>query len=297
MATLPAVPPPPPPAPPSSIGIIRGTPSSLKETQCDAAYPDCKTEVRRACTFLKNRLPEDTILLSHNRVVASILQEGPMCGLCALSMATEMTGKKVDVDLIFSTAKDRQFTKQGEMFSAADMMSLAEEITQEKCVLLDKSLQTCIVVSHLIKGNPVLVPYDSDCNHEPCLKEGRKAHWAVLTGVLFVMSDHQSSVQDQNYEQDDRLNYLYHSKGDYSDLSLEQLSNLNSNCDIYFFAKQGKSKHLQCWNSEDLRASNCNLTKIDPERDNEHYIRPEGGLEEGLKNKVVIIMKNCTAPS
>lgn len=40
------------------------------------------------------------------------------------------------------------------------------------------------VIKHLTKGWPILISYDADGNHQPCLKKGHKAHWAALLGYF-----------------------------------------------------------------------------------------------------------------
>ena len=53
-----------------------------------------------------------------------------------------------------------------------------------KADVVDGNLFTnrLLLLKYLLLGWPVLVPYDNDKNFEPCLKNGHKAHWAVLTG-------------------------------------------------------------------------------------------------------------------
>lgn len=51
-----------------------------------------------------------------------------------------------------------------------------------------------IIVEHLEKGYPILVPYDSDRNHEPCKAKGYYAHWAVLTGTYYLYDNILNSV-------------------------------------------------------------------------------------------------------
>ena len=38
------------------------------------------------------------------------------------------------------------------------------------------------ILGFLLRGMPVLVPYDNDRNFEPILQNGHKAHWAIITG-------------------------------------------------------------------------------------------------------------------
>jgi len=55
----------------------------------------------------------------------TIIQQGPQCGLVALSMAAESLGLSVDIELLFNKAKQMGITKQGEMFRATDLCKLA----------------------------------------------------------------------------------------------------------------------------------------------------------------------------
>ena len=69
------------------------------------------------------------------------------------------------------------------MFSAKDMGLLAKKYYELRFTVVDNGLEDYVqLIKHLCKGYPILVPYDADRNHEPCLKRGQKAHWAVITG-------------------------------------------------------------------------------------------------------------------
>lgn len=70
------------------------------------------------------------------------------------------------------------------VFAAHDMARLASDIYQCKAEVLKGNLfeNRHILLSHLLQGHPVLVPYDNDKNFEPCLQNGHRAHWAVITG-------------------------------------------------------------------------------------------------------------------
>jgi hypothetical protein len=60
---------------------------------------------------------------------------------------------------------------------------------------------------------------------------------------------------------------------------------------VHVLALQGKSRHLSAWPLSDLVASNENLRQLDPERQASEleYIVPEGGLQEGLCGKAILI--------
>lgn len=60
---------------------------------------------------------------------------------------------------------------------------------------------------------------------------------------------------------------------------------------VHVLALQGKSRHLSAWPLPDLVESNENLRQLDPERQASEleYIVPEGGLQEGLCGKAILI--------
>ena len=44
------------------------------------------------------------------------------------------------------------------------------------------------MLTHLMSGKMLLVPYDCGHNHGPALYGGKKAHWALVTGVVLAVS-------------------------------------------------------------------------------------------------------------
>ena len=114
------------------------------------------------------------------------------CGLVVLKLCSDMVQKDIHVknkcpdkeifDLL-QLAKDSGFTYHGEMFSARDMSVLAKMYYQMNYKVVTSGLEDYTgLIHHILQGYPVLVPYDADRNNEPCLKNGHKAHWAVVTG-------------------------------------------------------------------------------------------------------------------
>lgn len=86
---------------------------------------------------------------------------------------------------LLNVAKKLSFTSEGEMFSAYNLSILAKEFYSLEAKVVDCGLDNVDeLVNHLYSGNPILVPYDASANHSPCLANGHKAHWAVLTGKL-----------------------------------------------------------------------------------------------------------------
>jgi hypothetical protein len=71
----------------------------------------------------------------------------------------------------------------------------------------------------------------------------------------------------------------------------EALRLLPSTDRVHVLALQGKSRHLGAWPLRDLVQSNENLRQLDPEREASEleYIVPEGGLQEGLCGKAILI--------
>lgn len=98
--------------------------------------------------------------------------------------------------------------------------------------------------------------YDSDANHEPCLKRGHRAHWILVHGYLREINTSSSSNE--------------------YDLVLVQ---------------HGKSKFLAAFALRDLFQSNCQLLETDPKRRNEsEYCLPQNAsLHESLCNLFIAI--------
>ena len=131
------------------------------------------------------------------------LQEGPQCGLVALSLAAlarghrgevqevqEVQGKQVEVQEVQELAVSRGFTKQGEMFSCRDMAALAEEVlgveeASPEVVGVERLEDSAWLAAALAAGRLLLVPYDCAANHSPCLEGGRRAHWALVAGLAW----------------------------------------------------------------------------------------------------------------
>ncbi|KAI1302379.1 UPF0692 protein C19orf54 -like protein [Halotydeus destructor] len=187
--------------------------------------------------------------------VKSIIQDGPMCGLVAASMASQLFGEEVPTEILFEHAKKLGFTRNGEMFSVYHMKALLESLLQVDAQVVEStSVDSSQLIGHLHNGWPILVPYDADGNHEPCLKRGHKAHWAVAVGCCALSSESHDFEQVVKVE---------------SALELVQREH-----QFYVFAKQGKSRYLKAWNFEQLWKSNQNLEEPDPKLDKQTYVIP-----------------------
>ncbi|XP_039281547.1 UPF0692 protein C19orf54 homolog isoform X2 [Nilaparvata lugens] len=182
------------------------------------------------------------------------------CGLVALAMATTATPTPVSTIELFRRAKERGFTYQGEMFSAENMATLADTVLRPwfNVELVSQGLDGGHVMNCMRKGALLLVPYDASGNYWPCLKRGHKSHWAVVCGAAQSQSD--ATVQ--------------------------------------VFVRQGKSRRLLLWPLTELRASNDQLVEFCPRRgeDGSPYMLPEGGVEAGLRSKVVVLRMTHRTP-
>lgn len=120
------------------------------------------------------------------------------CGLSALSIAVELLKKhqgdgtttlpvdqEQELDSLLKMAQLKGFSCQGEMYSAENLAKLAKEFYGLECLVTSDGFRDDnFVISEVLKGSAVLVPYDADKNHEPCQENGHRAHWALVTGQL-----------------------------------------------------------------------------------------------------------------
>uniref|UniRef100_A0A4W3KEZ8 Actin maturation protease n=1 Tax=Callorhinchus milii TaxID=7868 RepID=A0A4W3KEZ8_CALMI len=211
-----------------------------------------------------------------NKFIPSLIQDGPQCGLVALRMAGHLLDphRAVSLDEMVSLAVARGYTVQGEMFSAIDMKSLAEELYPCQGHLLTEGLagsNRTIIINHLVNGYPVLLPYDEDFNHEPCQRGGHRAHWAAVSGgtsLPFPGKLHPTDPPSQaGYPGDSVI-------------------------ETHLLAKQGKSLRYQMWEYQRVLESNAQLREFDPKRatDGTAYVVPKGGVQSGLCGNVLLLV-------
>ncbi|XP_071979175.1 actin maturation protease-like isoform X2 [Engystomops pustulosus] len=297
--------PPPPPPVLSPPPFVKSKFFKKVAENSDPSVGGCE-ELKRLIRNRQNRLGEDLKWLLYNQHIPSLIQEGPQCGLVALWMAggTLSAQQEVTLDLIVQVASSRGFTIHGEMFSdlpvitelappmvvtdlcdlslLADNMSLlAEEVFGCRCELLTGGMEgenRERILRHLTAGLPVLIPYDEDFNHEPCQKNGHRAHWAVVSGVLLGM-------RSGSYDPDPEVPNLF--QPPLSPLSI----NTGDIEETYLIAKQGKSLRYQLWGYECLSRSNNQLQHLDPKRscDGNDYVLPAGGVQAGLCGKILLL--------
>ncbi|XP_062916461.1 actin maturation protease isoform X3 [Mobula hypostoma] len=134
----------------------------------------------------------------------------------------------VSLEDIVNCAIEKNYTAQGEMFSGDNMVKLAKEVFACHGEVLSGGLlgiNKTRILLHLKAGYPVLIPYpcklltdakpaqtgaaahgclarcrlellnlrkgsyDEDFNHEPCLRKGHRAHWAVVSVCCLLHID------------------------------------------------------------------------------------------------------------
>ncbi|KAM9801467.1 actin maturation protease [Neosynchiropus ocellatus] len=288
--SVPGRPPPPPvPPPPPPLTVAAPAPRKKLYQTIGSSRSAVEGDYKEACLLIKQRensFRQDLQWVLRNTYVPSLIQDGPQCGLVALWMATQLGATKIDMDAVTQMALKRGFTAQGEMFSARNMALLAEEVCGCRAELLSGGLggnNAQVIVSHLWSRQPVLIPYDEDFNHEPCQRDGHRAHWAVASGVLVSLDE--GVMRKEELEADPTLPWLY------------LLTDGNASCpfsklqDVYVLAKQGKSLRYQIWKLDTLAESNKQLKMMDPERasDGTPYVVPDGGVEAGLAGQAVLI--------
>ena len=147
------------------------------------------------------------------------------------------------------------------------------------------------VIKHLTKGWPILISYDADGNHQPCLKKGHKAHWAALLGYCLIIEKHNFSKElIKNCDPDSDVCNLFHLKSSSNtlDKDLEQYLTKVNNFELFLFGKQGKSLNIIIFNYNQLIESNLNLTEMNPKYANEFSLH-QTNVTQGLSNQALFI--------
>lgn len=253
------------------------------------------------------------VTVSYAHDVPPVIQNGPMCGLVSITLAAQLLYRikepseilhisdKFHPENILEYAITNGLSKKGEMFSSDVMKQLIETHLPCRAEIINiKSPNTLQeLLSEVILGHStVLVPYDADKNHSPCLARGHKAHWCLVVGVCLVLDSiapltldllkccqlEPGSLSHYVLCDDSTEAFSQHIK---TNPTVSQLLECNH---VYVFARHGKSSHLGLWSLRDLMRSNDNLIEVDPQRSNQQeYVIPSGGLEDGLKNKIVLV--------
>lgn len=272
---------------------------------CASAHVrDVSRQCREIIALAENSTDQKLWLLCHREVSPKLQGRRPRCGLSALSMAAELLQKQdndgaicpmeetQELDNLLKMAQARGFSYQGEMYSAENLAKLAKEFYGFEYLVTRTAFEDTsnnFVISEVLKGNAVLIPYDADKNHEPCLENGHRAHWALITGILCELDG--NSFDWTMCKQDDNMPMLFHASPS-SKFILPQNGKFQN---TYLCVKHGKSRHTAVWTLESLRHSNANLFELDSskERQTGQYLIPEGGLCKELCGKVVVLFSKA----
>ncbi|UXI17442.1 SERTA domain-containing protein 2 [Sarcoptes scabiei] len=256
-------------------------------------------------------------LLSFYNHCDPIIQIGPTCGLVALLMCLKSITKiEIDLPEILERAKSHGYTKFGEMFSvlifdsdfSAENMSnfINKEFLLRSELKSDTERSMLTIVKHLCQGLPILIPYDADANYEPCMKEGSRAHWAILNGFC-ILSEVEKDVLERNQppslikqtDLDNELQLFEILDEDHHQWRkiyhyIKRFLTLDK---LFVYARQGRSRHLQIWSFKKLMQSNQNLKKVsskilnDPERSEMIYPQ-DGRIDKTLANNFILIFRD-----
>ncbi|GIY39188.1 UPF0692 protein C19orf54 homolog [Caerostris extrusa] len=270
----PSLPPPPPSLPPQLKFNSKKSETILAEHQ----HRHISIEILNNIHYL---FGDNKNVVSFYNPVHPVIQEGPCCGIVALSMASQFFNKIVSPSEILIAAKALNFTKSGEMFSAYNMAKLASSLISCEASVIN-NLSPYEILNHIADGWPVLIPYDADKNHVPCLNNGRNAHWAILCGICFSVSDEANLLLD-TCNAIDKTSNIYN-------LTCKTLTKhlLNNAERVCIYAYQGKSKRLAAWQLDTLLESNKNLFEATKKYSHDDMIIPSNGLLE-LNDKAVLL--------
>ena len=251
----------------------------------------------------------DEVLHSKNIAVTCVwdinpvIQDGPMCGLVALSMASQLLHESQPIpanchpDTLLNFAKESGFSKQGEMFSVDNMLQVAKH-HMDCCGRSTHIHSLDAVMLSLLQREAILVPYDADKNHSPCLAKGHKAHWCILVGFAAVLNRNMCNKEVLRLLEyctpNPRLSGHYQLKEEFRPdfARMLSLSVEAGVAELYVFARHGKSRHIGLWSYRELNQSNGNLVEVGPQISYPgEYIVPHGGINEGLCSKVLVLSK------
>lgn len=186
-----------------------------------------------------------------------IQQSGPQCGFAALAMIASSVGKFYTPDYLVSEAKMLDITNNGEMFSADWLTDFASYLLSQhfEVTMFSNSISgySELFKQYIHEDSLVMIPYDADFNHQPFMKSGHRAHWAIICGYV-------DGGSEENF---------------------------------YVIARHGKSAHPTVWKFTDLLNSNDNLLELAPKRQTDSlvYKVPKGGVKEGLCSKWILFKR------
>lgn len=241
-------------------------------------------------------------LVSFIHNVRPVLQRRrPMCGLVALSMASDlMYGTIKDSTeplLVLEYAQKRSYTNQGEIFSSQHLLTMSQDLLNCTGDIIDSNKITpSLVLEWLTSNKAILIPYDCDKDHSPYLSSGHSAHWCILVGAVFNVT-HVPFTFDRlkpyliTLENTANECYLFSQPSETCIRPIidSLVDSLDFSNDFHVFTRHGKTRHLNLWKLKDLLLSCSNLKDFNPKKDPSDYVIPEGGIEKTLSSQVVML--------
>lgn len=270
-----AVPTPPPAPPPPAFPPA----SSLGAT---GKFIPLAEEVKYLVEPLCSRAKEQgSAVFTLVHAVEPVIQQGPMCGLVALSIASLLlTGKPHSPEQLLSKARKKGYSNNGEIFSAQHLLDLATSELQCKGSLVHTTTVTSgDILTSIAQRRALVVPYDADKDHSPCLAQGHRAHWCTLVGFAVTSLPPPTVAPGTHVELSP------------ADLEMKLLQDLGKD-QVYVFARQGKSRHLGLWGLPALLESNANLVEAGDHRSPTHYVIPSQGICQSLAS----LLLNLVSP-
>ena len=277
------------PAPPEfNAAVVKRPVSQRRVAERDSGMNDRVSYLLSA--IIK---PPDSCIIVCLHDSEPVTQVGPMCGLVAISMASKLVNglivEQASPSELLSKARQMEFTKRGEIFSAENLLKLSLEQLQCSGALISFD-NIKMIISLILKGSTIIFPYDCDKNHVPCKLKGHKAHWALSVGCVFSVPNKEIN----NYLSfcDNKVDYYLLDVTKLTAKATDSIMKSLTLNNIWLFCRHGKSRHVGLWLLKDIVESNANLLELQPDLNSDNCIIPTGGIQSGLCSKVVLLEKN-----
>eukprot|EP00003_Mantamonas_plastica_P003120 TRINITY_DN12526_c0_g1_i6.p1 TRINITY_DN12526_c0_g1~~TRINITY_DN12526_c0_g1_i6.p1 ORF type:complete len:219 (-),score=53.45 TRINITY_DN12526_c0_g1_i6:554-1210(-) len=156
----------------------------------------------------------------------------------------EWKGEKDDVGKLFQLALKRGYSKEGELFGGGDVVALINEYYEGKLEAeMVYGWDGEDVRRWIGQGSVCMVCYDADKDHSPIVKEGAKAHWAVLMGVCGKRKRKEGEGEQVRIQVD----------------TLKEVQEGEEGMVEWVIARHGKTKRIGIWQLDALIESNGGL--------------------------------------
>ncbi|KAF7633239.1 hypothetical protein Mgra_00007340 [Meloidogyne graminicola] len=240
-----------------------------------------------------------------------------ICGFAALSNALNIYNlNSFNLNELVELGRSNGITNFGELFSVDWLFNFINKYWPNLNLKIGSEMDCSLIIKHFLKGenekkqykkgvlsltftlsflmfyfcriiSTILIPYDCDRgNFEPCNRNGVGAHWAILTGFIFLSNkENNSNCKDNN-----KIIKLI----DSNEFLMDE--NLNEDC-LYLIAYQGKSSHPAIWPFPILFQSNAQLniptTTTECQNNNgnnkTNFCLPPEGINISLRGKCLLL--------